>query len=156
MLTIVKSPDELTMLLRERGMKVTPQRQCIFKALHGSSEHPTADEIYSTVSAQMPTVSRRTVYQTLHDLADMGEIVELDLGTGAARFDPTVVSHHHLVCDRCGAVRDVYADFTGVRVPSGEDHGYRVSSTEIVFRGLCPDCGAAGSSTGRHDRHALR
>ena len=60
----------------------------------------------------MPNVSLKTVYQTLHDLAELGEISALDLGTGSARFDPNVESsHHHLVCRSCGKVRDVDADF---------------------------------------------
>ena len=66
----------------------------------------------------MPNVSLKTVYQTLNDLAELGEITALDLGTGAARFDPNVEStHHHLVCRSCGKVRDVEADFSGLQVP---------------------------------------
>ncbi len=125
---------------------MTPQRQCIFKALHGRVDHPTAEDVFTVVSAEMPTISRRTVYQTLHDLADMGEIVELDLGTGAARFDPTVNTHHHLVCVRCGAVRDTHADFAGISLPAGEDHGFTVASTEIVFRGMCSECALSESA----------
>lgn len=145
MLSIVKSPGDLTVMFRERGLKMTPQRQIIFRALHGRLDHPTAEDVYTEVSAEMPTISRRTVYQTLHDLSDMGELVELDLGTGSARFDPTVVTHHHLVCDRCGRVEDVHADFTDTCLPDGEDHGYMVTSTQIVFRGLCPMCATAAA-----------
>ena len=61
----------------------------------------------------MPSISLRTVYQTLNDLAEMGEIQALDLGTGSTRFDPNIDEHHHLVCERCGLVRDVALD-TGV------------------------------------------
>ena len=142
----MKSPAELTELFRQQGLKVTPQRQCIFRILHGSEVHPTAEAVYAAAAAEMPTMSLRTVYQTLNDLAAMGEIQQLDLGTGSSRFDPNTDGHHHLVCTRCGKVRDLYADFTGVRVPNG-DHGFRVSSTEIVFRGLCDDCAASSSKS---------
>jgi Fe2+ or Zn2+ uptake regulation protein len=137
----VKSPAELSELFRQSGLKVTPQRQCIFRILHGSEVHPTAESVYAAAAAEMPTMSLRTVYQTLNDLAAMGEIQQLDLGTGSARFDPNTDAHHHLVCERCGKVRDLYADFTDVRVPTGV-HGFRVSTTEIVFRGVCSDCQA--------------
>ena len=47
----------------------------------------------------METISLKTVYQTLHDLAELGEIASLDVGTGMTRFDPNVDDpHHHLVC----------------------------------------------------------
>ena len=38
----------------------------------------------------MATISLKTVYQTLNDLAELGEIAALDVGTGRTRFDPNV------------------------------------------------------------------
>jgi Fe2+ or Zn2+ uptake regulation protein len=136
----VKTPAELTELFRARGLKVTPQRQAIFHVLHGEATHPTAESVYDAVSASMPTISLRTVYQTLNDLAAMGEVLALDLGTGSARFDHTLDAHHHLVCDHCGRVVDVYADASAVRVPGAQRHGFAINSTEVVFRGTCPAC----------------
>ena len=136
----MKTPAELTEMFRARGLKVTPQRQAIFRVLHGEPTHPTAESVYETVSRSMPTISLRTVYQTLNDLAAMGEIQQLDLGTGSSRFDPNVDAHHHLVCERCGRVVDVYADASGVTVPTPQRQGFTISSTEVVFRGMCPDC----------------
>jgi Fe2+ or Zn2+ uptake regulation protein len=138
----VKSPAELTELFRSQGLKVTPQRQCVFRALHGNEAHPTAEAIYERVTAEMPTVSLRTVYQTLNDLAAMGEISQIRVGAGSARFDPNLSAHHHLVCDGCGRVVDVPGDFADIRVPRGHSHGFSVSRTEVVFRGRCAPCRA--------------
>lgn len=138
----VKSPAELTEIFRARGLKVTPQRQCIFRVLHGSGVHPTAEAVYAAAASEMPTISLKTVYQTLHDLADMGEIQQIDLGTGSSRFDPNTDGHHHFVCGRCGLVRDLYVN-PRVRLPAGELDGFTIDSTEVVLRGLCRDCAAA-------------
>lgn len=138
----MKSPQELASRFRAEGRKVTRQRHRIFEVLHHNGEHPTAEVVWEQVRLDMPNVSLKTVYQTLHELADLGELQALDLGTGAARFDPNVDGHHHLVCDGCGQVSDLYADFTDVRVPPGADHGFVISSTEIVFRGRCHRCAA--------------
>jgi Fe2+ or Zn2+ uptake regulation protein len=143
----VQSPEELAARFRAEGRKVTPQRQRIFSALHGSEEHPTAEVIWEQVRVDMPSVSLKTVYQTLNELAELGELVALELGTGAARFDPNLDAHHHLVCDGCGEVHDLYADFTDVRVPTDATHGFEISTTEIVFRGRCPRCAARAGST---------
>lgn len=145
----MKTPAELTELFRERGLKVTPQRQCIFRLLHGNGAHPTAESVFEAARSEMPTISLKTVYQTLNDLAEMGEIQALDLGTGSGRFDPNVDAHHHLVCERCGKVRDLYAEFPGVRVPRGRTLGFAVRVAEVVFRGLCDDC-----KTNREEDHA--
>jgi Fe2+ or Zn2+ uptake regulation protein len=138
----VKSPDELTQIFRSRGLKITPQRQSIFRVLHESTVHPTAEAVYDAVREEMPSISLRTVYQTLNDLAAMGEIQAIELGTGSARFDPHIGPHHHLVCEACGKVQDLEAEFPGVTVPADNDFGFTVTATEIVFRGRCRDCAA--------------
>ena len=134
----MKTPDELTDLFRSRGLKVTPQRQMIFRVLNDDLAHPTADTVYARASAQMPTMSLRTVYQTLHDLAAMGEVTQIDLGTGSTRFDTNLAAHQHLVCQGCGAVRDVVV--APIDLDEGDLEGFAVSSTDIVFRGLCARC----------------
>ncbi len=137
----MQSPDALTDLFRANGRKITAQRQCIFRALEGDVTHPSAEKVYEKVRTQMPNVSLKTVYQTLHDLSELGQITALDLGTGAARFDPNVeATHHHVVCRGCGKVRDVDADFPNLKVPSGAAPGFNVLSAEVVFRGLCDEC----------------
>jgi Fur family transcriptional regulator, stress-responsive regulator len=137
----VKSPEELTTLFRSQGRKVTPQRQCIFGVLQGDVTHPTAESVHAAARAKMETISLKTVYQTLNELAAMGEIAALDVGTGTTRFDPNVESvHHHLVCRSCGKVRDLDADFSSLSVPRGSGEGFEVGEAEVVFRGLCSDC----------------
>jgi Fe2+ or Zn2+ uptake regulation protein len=88
----------------------------------------------------LPTISLRTVYQSLNDLAALGELSALDLGTGSIRFDPTLEPHHHLVCETCGAIEDLHHDFPGVVLPAPAAEEFEVNSTEIVFRGRCASC----------------
>ena len=137
----MRSPGELTQLFRAQGLKITPQREAVFRALDHNDEHPTAETVHAVVTREMPNVSLRTVYQVLNDLATMGELTVLDVGTGATRFDPNVdAHHHHLVCTKCGKVRDLHADFGSVRVPEGAEQGFTVDSAEVVFRGVCDTC----------------
>ena len=153
----MKSPDELTDLFRVNGRKVTAQRQCIFRALQGNVAHPSAETVYEAVRSEMETISLKTVYQTLNELAELGEIMALDLGTGAIRVDPNVEDpHHHLVCRTCGKVRDLHVEFDGLEVPPTAAEGYAVSSAEVVFRGLCEDCRKAErrSASGRQTASA--
>lgn len=148
----MKSPAELAQLFRDRGLKVTPQRQRIFAVLHDSRVHPTAESVHEAASAAMPTISLKTVYSTLHDLAAMGEIRQLDLGTGSSRFDPNVEGHHHLVCTRCGSVRDLYVS-ARVRVTDEQLGGFTVDTTEVVVRGLCEPCSATNDNQGKKASH---
>ncbi len=129
----------MVQLFRGRGLNVTPQRECLFGVLYGVPIHPTAEVVHAEVRRHMPSVSLKTVYQTLHDLAEMGEIQELDLGTGSTRFDPNVEAHHHLVCSQCGKVRDLYAEVR-MDIPDADRQGFSIGSVEVVFRGLCATC----------------
>jgi len=137
----MQSPEALTDLFRANGRKITAQRQCIFRALEGDATHPSAERVHEKVRRDMPSVSLKTVYQTLNDLAELGAISVLDVGTGSARFDPNVeTTHHHLVCRSCGKVRDVDAHFPGLTVSRRVAQGFAVDSAEVVFRGLCDEC----------------
>jgi Fe2+ or Zn2+ uptake regulation protein len=139
----VRSPAELTAAFRAKGLKITPQRQLIFRILHDDHSHPTAVSVYAAAAAEMPAISLRTVYQALNDLAAMGEIQLLDLGTGSVRFDPLLADHHHLVCSGCGVVRDVVVTGVDELVPDDADEGFTIATRELVFRGVCAGCAQA-------------
>ncbi len=124
---------------------MTPQRQLIFRLLAGNDRHPSADVLFATASAAMPGISLRTIYQTLTDLTSMGELRALDVGAGATRFDPNIDDHHHVICDHCGDVRDVYVSgVESLRLLSDADaeaHGiFEIDRTQVVFRGTCSPC----------------
>ena len=76
----MKTVDELTGRFRAEGLRVTPQRQAIFRLLQHNAEHPTVEALYESARAEMPTISLKTVYQTVHDLEAMGEVQLLDVG----------------------------------------------------------------------------
>ncbi|HKH25331.1 MAG TPA: transcriptional repressor, partial [Acidimicrobiales bacterium] len=135
----MRSPDELTSAFRAQGLKITPQRQLLFRLLHDSTAHPTAESLYAVASAQMPGISLRTVYQTLNDLTAMGELQAFDLGSGATRFDPNVDHHHHVVCRSCSKIGDVVVEGVGGLDIDGLD-GFSIETSDIVFRGLCMEC----------------
>lgn len=145
----MKTAEELTGLFRSHGRKATPQRESIFRALHATDGcHPSAEAIYVAVVDELPMVSRKTVYQTLHDLVALGELRHLDLGSGSARFDVNLEPHQHLVCDGCGRTWDVHAETANLRLPASTP-AFAIATTQIVFRGRCAACLDPAPSDGR-------
>lgn len=134
--------SELVERLRARGWRLTPQRRAVAEVLRGDHVHFTAEEVHARARRRVPEVSLATVYNTLNELVAMGEVQEVTVGGHAKRYDPNVGdSHQHLLCVRCGELRDVHP--TGQRLldlPTAQRHGYQVDDVEITFRGLCPDC----------------
>lgn len=129
--------------LKRAGLKLTPQRIAIVRALAGNASHPTAQDLFDRLREAFPTMSFATVYNTLDTLAAHGLLGSLRLGP-SVRFDPNTSAHHHAVCDRCHAVVDLPAEPLD---PSearrlGRSLGFRALTEERIYRGLCADCAA--------------
>ena len=72
---------------RDNGLKITPQRVAIFKALVSTDAHPTAEEVYKMVRQDIRNISLDTVNRTLLTLAQIGAAFQVE-GTGQPRrFD---------------------------------------------------------------------
>ena len=136
--------------LKRAGLKMTPQRIAIVKLFAVDATHPTAQDLFERLRAEFPSMSFATVYNTLDALASAGLSSTLRLGN-AARFDPNTSAHHHAVCDRCGAIRDIPAETMApkaatVRKLRKVAGGFSVRVVERVYRGLCSACSANASS----------
>ncbi len=128
--------------LREAGLRVTPQRVAVYRALAESKTHPTAQGLFEQLSAQSAAFSRATVYNTLETLARHGLARQLVVaGDGAMRYDADAHPHAHLVCTRCHRVED-YEDEaldTAVKRVSGQT-GYALQGLCVFYHGVCPQC----------------
>lgn len=138
--------EEVCRKIREREttggnpMKVTPQRRLIFSALEGNSTHPTAEEVHNKVRAIFPDISLATVYKTLRELVEMGEILEIKHEGESSRFDPRTDDHSHLVCTDCGRMEDVSQTYPDLQMPESDQRGFIIKRNFVVFYGVCPDC----------------
>jgi Fur family ferric uptake transcriptional regulator len=138
--------SELVERLRDRKWRLTAQRRVVAEVLAGQHVHLTANAIYGRAQQLLPEISLATVYNTLNELVDMGEVLEISTGDGPKRYDPnaTAVQHHHLYCVGCGALRDVNPEGTDrLALPDSQHHGFELLDVDIVFRGRCPDCRGA-------------
>jgi len=132
-------------LLKEIGLKVTPQRQAVLKLLNGNVTHPSAENLYHELLKQFPGISFATVYSTLSKLAEAGKIQELDVDPTRKRFDPCTEFHHHFYCHVCGKVFDVeggplWSPDVDL-LNTGNIDGHQVDTVHVSLRGTCKDCG---------------
>ena len=123
---------------REAGLKITPQRVAVYEILMKSPNHPTVEEIYEEVKKKYPFVSLATVYRTVETLERMGLARKVCYWGSSARYDANMDEHHHLICEKCGAIKDIYID-ESVDVPE-EMEGFRTSGYSVNIYGLCPAC----------------
>lgn len=92
-------------LLKDRGLKATPQRISVLKILDRHM-HPTIDELYEKICEENPSVSLATVYKNLNMLKDEGLVVEVNMPNQKVRYDIFSHPHIHVVCECCGGVED--------------------------------------------------
>ncbi|MGP1485167.1 MAG: Fur family transcriptional regulator [Campylobacter sp.] len=92
-------------LLKERGLKATPQRISVLKILDRHT-HPTIDELYGEICAENPSVSLATVYKNLNMLKDEGLVVEVNIPNQKVKYDIFSCPHIHVICDNCGKITD--------------------------------------------------
>lgn len=125
--------------LKRAGLKATPQRMAILECIDGDITHPTAQEVFDRLSQAHPSLSFATVYNTLAALTKVGQIRQLEVG-GPMRFDPNATFHHHAICDRCGAVRDIMVQPNTGREEAAVGDGFAVERVEKIYRGTCKPC----------------
>lgn len=137
------SVDHLCAQLKARGRRVTPQRRAIIRVLLEDGAHPTAEQVLTRVRDRMPDLSPATVYNTLHELVEMGALQEVNLGLGERHYHFTTTNHAHLVCLQCGRIEDVPHDCDKLISAHELIHGFQIVDCSVVFRGYCSDCASS-------------
>jgi len=129
--------------LRAKGRRVTRQRRLIWAAFSADPEqHLSADDVVTSVQAELPTVNPSTVYRTLDLLVAEGLLRRTDLGSGRAFYEVAHEHpHHHVVCMSCGAVAHFHDEVLGDTAERiRAETGYTLGEGELTLYGRCPRC----------------
>lgn len=137
-------PEQADALLRDaleaNGQRFTDQRAAVYRCLLGTTAHPTADEVFTTVRADIADISLATVYKALETLVSCNLAVKLSYGDDSARYDARTDDHYHSRCVQCGQVRDVPGQVPEILPQLHVGDGFRVQGYRVEVIGLCPDC----------------
>lgn len=127
--------------LKEKGLKLTPQRMLIVDIIHEARGHLTAEEIIRHVQAKMPGVNKSTIYRTLDLLENYGCVYKSETGEGFIYHHSEEGHHHHLVCSECGRTIKCDEDlFTPLKDLLEEKYNFNADFKHIVMSGLCEKC----------------
>ena len=136
---MTKLVSDIVKTLKEKGLKVTPQRFAVYANLLSRQDHPTAEQILLDLNKEAPTSSQATVYSALQALRDVGLIREVLLEAGVSRYDANVEKHHHFYCRECKAIEDIPWDtFPDVSLDKLRP-GLKAQTYEVTVYGTC-DC----------------
>ena len=134
--------DKFVKILKDKNLKVTPQRLAILKYLENHKTHPTADQIYKELKNKNPSLSKTTVYNSLDTLRQNNIIKSLTICGSEHRYDFDHDMHHHFLCTKCGNIYDI-----NFRCPNIKDireeiesSGHRIDEVHGYFKGTCKKC----------------
>lgn len=126
---------------RGTGLKVTPQRMAVYKALVETTEHPSAEVVFRKVRRIFPSISLDTVNRTLLTLSDMGAAFVVEGSGDAKRFDANLGTHQHFKCLRCKRILDFHHEpFDRIDVPENLAGRFTVLRKTVYLEGLCDRC----------------
>lgn len=126
---------------RDAGLRLTPQRLGIYKALIHSSLHPTAEQVYRDVRRTMEHVSFDTVNRNLQMFTHIGAAFVVEGSESARRYDGNLAGHQHVKCVKCQKISDLYHEpFEDIAVPAEIDPEFEVLRMAVYIEGLCPEC----------------
>jgi len=140
---ILSCEEKFLQQLRERGFRLTPQREMVLHVLHDGEEHATAEDLYARVRVLSSAVDRSTVYRTLELLEKLHLVASFDPGDGQRRYELLTLHrpHHHLHCSGCSKLVTLDAqELQPLLDRLAQAHGFRAQIEHWVIPGLCQEC----------------
>jgi len=126
---------------RRAGLRLTHQRQEIFRELALAKDHPSAEGLYQRLRGRFPTISLDTVYRTLATFAAFGVINKVDTVESQGRYEANFERHHHLICSHCKEIMDFqWNSFNLTPLPPEISGWGRVDNANVVVYGICRRC----------------
>ena len=128
--------------LRDRGLRPTPGRLAVLRAVAEHGDHPDVATITDTVRAELGSASGQAVYDTLSALTGAGLLRRIEPPGSPTRYEARVGdNHHHLICRGCRRIADVDCAAGGAPcLHPADGHGFAIDEAEVVFWGLCDAC----------------
>ena len=136
-------PADWRTALREKGYRLTPQRELILSAVDELG-HATPDEVLARVQQTVSTINASTVYRTLEVLEELGLVRHAHLSDRAPTYHSTRGHvHFHLVCRGCGDVISVDAEKAEPFVAVLGGLGFTPDLGHLTVFGRCARCEGA-------------
>lgn len=100
--------NEITKVLTDKGLKVTPQRIAVLEALYEIMDHPSAEEVRQKLHTRYPSIAIGTIYNILDTLCEHGIIRKVKTDSDYVRYDVEMDKHHHIYCENCNHIQNYY------------------------------------------------
>tara|TARA_Y100001970_G_C14047864_1_gene757306 strand:- start:248 stop:679 length:432 start_codon:yes stop_codon:yes gene_type:complete len=135
--------DEFKLIMKQKRLKITPQRVSILDELLKDKGHRESEEIYFAIKNSNSNVSRATVYRTLDILVEHNFIRKMNIGDGKYRYESKIDSHHHdhMICNYCNNIIEfVNSDIEDLQDKVAKTNNFILERHSLQLFGKCKDC----------------
>src|SRR5258708_38146084 len=137
--------DSIEGSLKERGVRLTRQRQILLELIDQTGQHLDAESLFEMAKQRDPKINRVTVYRTLKMLKAGGLVDELDLmhyGGDQHYYETRLKQEHaHVICLRCGKVEEFFGEpLQRLRKQIETHFGFQILLARTEVGGYCSHC----------------
>ena len=120
--------------LKNFGIAPTRQRLEVAEILLEKPQHLAADQILAILRRKDSSVSKATVYNTLHLFGEKGLVRELHVDSSRTFYDSTTHPHHHFYHVQSGELSDIPASQVRLVDLPPLPPGTRQDSIEVLIK----------------------
>ncbi|MGD0915885.1 MAG: Fur family transcriptional regulator [Thermodesulfobacteriota bacterium] len=133
--------ESITKKLREKGLKLTPQRLAVIEVLVDKTPlHPSANLILQEARKRAKRLSLSTVYATLNEFSKHGMIKMLEFDKMENRYEANMTEHINLICKGCKKIMDYKPPFIIDTSQIAQKCRFRVIDSRLEYYGYCQAC----------------
>lgn len=134
--------QNLRSLLRNKGLKATPQRLAVLHVLHESTKYLEIGDILNKTKKILPKTGLATIYRTLEILGELELVKKIHLQDGCHSYAISPEGHgHHMVCTTCNKVVDFEdCPFEGYLESIKQETGFKIQNHFLQLFGECNEC----------------
>lgn len=143
----IAAEDKLAHYLAQHQMRRTPERLAILGKVIASRGHFQVENIHGSLADDGYHVSRATVYNAINLFEACGIVRRLHLNNGGAdeyECQDDRSNHLHLICTRCGKVREVKDTDLSRELALKRYPSFIMTGFDLYISGVCTRCRGGG------------
>ena len=132
-------------VLKEKGLKLTNQREVVLRRILELDKHFSAEELFDDLRRENRNISKATVYRTLARLVEAKLLVALDFDRGHLLYErahhDASAHHDHLICLHCKRIFEFHsAEIERLQEQIASHFEFRMVSHTHQIYGICGRC----------------
>jgi Fur family ferric uptake transcriptional regulator len=142
-MSFISPKEKFKKYLRQKGLKLTPEREAVLNCVFEIHEHFEADDLLIKIKEKGYQVSRGTIYRTLPLLVDCDLIRKVEFVDKHYHYEHVHghKHHEHLICISCGKVIEFTNEIIERELENEcEKNGFVLSAHKIEGTGWCKSC----------------